>query len=87
MLAAFVASPALCSRAWAGDSAQDFVREIKLFDTVANYVRLSYVKPVDAQKLIHDAIRGMLSGLDEHTAFLEADDFRLLMNDTEGAFG
>jgi len=87
VLAAFVASPALYSRAWAGDSAQDFVREIKLFDTVANYVRLSYVKEVDAEKLIHDAIRGMLSGLDEHTAFLEADDFRLLMNDTEGAFG
>jgi carboxyl-terminal processing protease len=87
VLAAFVASPALFSRAWAGDSAQDFVREIKLFDTVANYVRLSYVKEVNAEKLIHDAIRGMLSGLDEHTTFLEADDFRLLMNDTEGAFG
>jgi carboxyl-terminal processing protease len=87
VLAAFVASPAVFSRAWAGDSAQDFVREIRLFDTVANYVRLSYVEEVDAEKLIHDAIRGMLSGLDEHTAFLEADDFRLLMNDTEGAFG
>ena len=87
VLAAFLASPAVFSRAWAGDSAQDFVREIKLFDTVANYVRLSYVKEVDAGELIHDAIRGMLSGLDEHTAFLEADDFRLLMNDTEGSFG
>jgi carboxyl-terminal processing protease len=87
VLAAFAASPAVFSRAWAADSTQDFVREIKLFDTVANYVRLSYVKEVDAEKLIHDAIRGMLSGLDEHTAFLEADDFRLLLNDTEGSFG
>ena len=87
VLAAFVASPSLFSRAWAGDGAQDFVREIKLFDTVASYVRLSYVEEVDAKALIHDAIRGMLSGLDEHTAFLEADDFRLLINDTEGSFG
>lgn len=87
VVAAFVASPSVFSRAWADDSAQDFVREIKLFDTVATYVRLSYVKEIDAQELIHDAIRGMLSGLDEHTAFLEADDFRLLINDTEGSFG
>jgi carboxyl-terminal processing protease len=87
VLAAFAASPAVFSQAWAGDSAQDFVREIKLFDTVANYVRLSYVKEVDARQLVQDAIRGMLSGLDEHTAFLDADDFRLLINDTEGAFG
>ncbi|MEE9457325.1 MAG: S41 family peptidase [bacterium] len=87
VLAAFAASPAIFSRAWADDNAQDFVREIKLFDTVANYVRLSYVKEVDAEQLVQDAIRGMLSGLDEYTAFLDADDFRLLINDTEGSFG
>jgi carboxyl-terminal processing protease len=87
VLAAFVASPAVFSRAWADDSAQDFVREIKLFDRVAGFVRLSYVEEVDAEELIQDAIRGMLSGLDEHTAFLDADDFRLLLNETEGSFG
>ncbi|UCH77612.1 MAG: S41 family peptidase [Candidatus Coatesbacteria bacterium] len=87
VLAAFAASFPLFSHAWAQDSARDFIREIKLFDTVAHYVRMSYVTEVDATELIHDAIRGMLSGLDEHTAFLEADDFRLLLNDTEGSFG
>lgn len=87
VLGAFVASPAVFSRAWADDNAQDFVREIKLFDTVANYVRLAYVKEVDAEQLVQDAIRGMLSGLDEHTAFLDEDDFRLLINETEGSFG
>jgi carboxyl-terminal processing protease len=87
VLAAFAASPVVFSRAWAEDDAQQFVREIKLFDVVANYVRLSYVKEVDPQTLIQDAIRGMLSGLDEHTTFLDADDFRLLLNETEGSFG
>jgi carboxyl-terminal processing protease len=87
VLVAFLASPAVFSKAWAQESARDFVREVKLFDTVANLVRLSYVKDVDAETLVHDAIRGMLSGLDEHTVFMEADDFRLLLNDTEGSFG
>jgi carboxyl-terminal processing protease len=87
VLAAAVASPVVFSRAWADDSAQDFVANIKLFDKVASYVRVSYVKEVDAEQLVQDAIRGMLSGLDEHTTFLDADDFRLLINDTEGSFG
>lgn len=87
LFTAFLASPVVFSRAWALDSSRDFVREIKLFDTVANYVRLNYVKEVDARELIHAAIRGLLSRLDEYTVFLEADDFRLLLNDTEGSFG
>ncbi len=87
LVTAFVASSVVFSAAWAGDSARDFVREIKLFDTVANYVRLNYVKEVDAEELIHGAIRGLLAQLDEHTIFMEADEFRLILNDTEGAFG
>ncbi len=85
--AAFLAAPLMFSQAWADDNSRDFVREIKLFDTVANYVRVSYVTEVDPRELIHDAIRGMLSGLDAYTVFLEADDFRLLINETEGSFG
>lgn len=87
VVAAFLAAPSMFSRAWADDNSRDFVREIRLFDTVANYVRTSYVTEVDPQELIHDAIRGMLSGLDVYTVFLEADDFRLLINETEGSFG
>jgi len=87
VLAAFVLSPAVFSRAWAADDTRDFVREVKLFETVANYVRLNYVKEVDATDLLHAAIRGLISQLDVYTAFLEADDFRLLLNDTEGSFG
>ncbi len=87
VVAAFLAAPSMFSRAWADDNSRDFVREIRLFDTVANYVRMSYVTEVDPQELIHDAIRGMLSGLDVYTVFLEADDFRLIINETEGSFG
>jgi len=87
LTAAFVAAPAVFQRVWAADDDRDFVRQIQLFDTVANYVRLNYVKEVNAQDLIYGGIRGMLSGLDEHTIFMEPDDFRLLLNDTEGAFG
>jgi carboxyl-terminal processing protease len=87
LVVAFAAAPAFIERAWAADDNRDFVRQIQLFDTVANYVRLNYVKDVDAQDLIYGGIRGMLSRLDEHTVFMEPDDFRLLLNDTEGSFG
>jgi carboxyl-terminal processing protease len=87
VVAAFSAAPSMFSRAWADDNTRDFVREIKLFDTVANWVRVGYVTEVDPQELIHDAIRGMLSGLDVYTVFLEADDYRLLVEESEGSFG
>jgi carboxyl-terminal processing protease len=87
LVAAFIAAPAAFQKAWAADENRDFVRQIQLFDTVANYVRLNYVKEIDAQELIYGGIRGMLGRLDEHTIFLEPDDFRLLLNDTEGSFG
>lgn len=87
LTAAFLAAPTLFEKAWAADNSRDFVKQIQLFDTVANYVRLNYVKDVGAQDLIYGGIRGMLASLDEHTVFLDADDWRLLLNDTEGSFG
>ncbi len=46
-----------------------------------------YVEPVDGKKLITDAINGMLSGLDPHSADLDADAFKHLQVGTEGEFG
>jgi carboxyl-terminal processing protease len=85
--AVLVFSPVLFSSADVDEKASDFYREIKLFETVVQRIRINYVTDVDPKTLIHGAIRGMLNELDDHTMFFESEDFRLLLEDTEGAFG
>jgi C-terminal peptidase prc len=85
--AALVFSPVLFSSADVDEKASDFYREIKLFETIVQRIRINYVTDVDPTTLIHGAIRGMLNELDDHTIFFESDDFRLLLEDTEGSFG
>ena len=40
-------------------------------------IKANYVEPVEDKRLINEAISGMLSGLDPHSAFLDADAFRV----------
>jgi carboxyl-terminal processing protease len=51
------------------------------------YVANNYVDDVDESKLLHDATRGMVAGLDQHSAFLSARRYQRLRQDTEGEFG
>jgi carboxyl-terminal processing protease len=85
--AALVFSPVLFSSADVDEKASDFYREIKLFETIVQRIRINYVTEVDPTTLIHGAIRGMMNELDDHTMFFDSEDFRLLLEDTEGAFG
>jgi carboxyl-terminal processing protease len=39
-------------------------------------VRLTYVEPVEEEKLVEDAIRGMLRELDPHSVYLSAEELR-----------
>jgi len=48
---------------------------------------LRYVEPVEDKKLIVDSISGMLSGLDPHSAYLDAEAFKDLQVGTQGEFG
>ena len=50
-------------------------------------IKQDYVEPVDDHKLLRDAIRGMLSGLDPHSAYLDEDEFKELRVGTSGEFG
>lgn len=49
----------------------------KLLNTIA-IIKQYYVQPVDDDKLIADAIRGMATGLDPHSAYLGEDDLKAL---------
>jgi carboxyl-terminal processing protease len=50
------------------------------------YVSLAYIDEVDEEKLIEDAIRGMLKELDPHSVYLSAEDLRRANESLMGAF-
>jgi carboxyl-terminal processing protease len=60
---------------------------LKLFTDVISIVQRDYVKQVDSRKLIEGAIRGMITELDPHSAYLDPDYFKDLQAQTDGEFG
>lgn len=63
------------------------VEELRLFAEVFDRIKSAYVEPVSDKKLLEDAIRGMLSGLDPHSAYLDAKAYENLQVHTSGQFG
>lgn len=63
------------------------VDELRAFSTVFGLIKQSYVEPVSDKKLIDNAIKGMVSGLDPHSDYLDADAFKDLQVSTQGEFG
>ncbi|MDR2875156.1 MAG: S41 family peptidase [Methylobacillus sp.] len=61
--------------------------DLRAFAEVFGKIKSDYVEPVDDKKLISEAINGMLSGLDPHSAYLDADAFKDLQAGTQGEFG
>lgn len=46
-----------------------------------------YVDPVDRTRMVEGAIKGMVSELDPHSAYMPPQDFSMFQSDTEGQFG
>lgn len=63
------------------------VEELRAFSEVFGRIKSDYVEPVSDKKLITEAINGMLSGLDPHSAYLDAEGFKELQVGTQGEFG
>ncbi len=63
------------------------IEELRSFADVFSAVKKGYVEPIDDKKLITHAISGMLSNLDPHSAYLDADAFKDLQVSTQGEFG
>ncbi len=61
--------------------------ELRLFAEVFERIKTAYVEPVDDAKLLEDAIRGMIAGLDPHSSYLEPDAYQDLQEYTSGEFG
>jgi carboxyl-terminal processing protease len=63
------------------------VEELRTFSDVFGRIKNDYVVDVDDRELIENAIRGMLSGLDPHSSYLDAEQFTELQVGTTGQFG
>ena len=63
------------------------IDEIRQFTDVFGAIKSSYVEPVNDKKLITEAINGMVSGLDPHSAYLDEKAFKDLRETTVGRFG
>jgi carboxyl-terminal processing protease len=63
------------------------IEELRSFADVFNAIKQGYVEPIDDKKLITYAISGMLSNLDPHSQYMDADSFKDLQVSTQGEFG
>jgi len=61
--------------------------EVQQFTNVIEQIKIYYVKDVDDRELFENAIRGMVSGLDPHSAYLDKDSYSDLKISTSGKFG
>ncbi len=61
--------------------------ELQAFTDVYSRIKSDYVEPVKDKKLLEDAIRGMLAGLDPHSNYLNPEEFNDLRIGTTGQFG
>ncbi len=63
------------------------LEELRTFTDVLERVKRDYVEPVSDKELLEDAVRGLLAGLDPHSAYLDVDAFKELQVGTSGEFG
>ncbi|MGA7801731.1 MAG: S41 family peptidase [Gammaproteobacteria bacterium] len=63
------------------------LQELREFTDVYARIKKDYVEPVPDKTLIQDAIRGMMAGLDPHSAYLDKQQFKELQVGTTGQFG
>jgi len=61
--------------------------ELRQLSNVFAAIKNNYVESVDDKTLIDNAISGMVSNLDPHSAYLDADAFREMQTATQGEFG
>ncbi len=63
------------------------IRELRIFAEIFGRIKQEFVEPVSDGELIRHAIRGMLSGIDPHSAFLSAKEYKSLKESAQGEFG
>ncbi len=67
--------------------ATETYEELKTFTEVLALVQKHYVEETKTKDLVYGAIRGMLSTLDPHSAFMPPDVYKEVQVETKGEFG
>lgn len=63
------------------------LEDLRSFTETYNLIKQNYVVDIDDKTLLDNAIKGMLSGLDPHSTFLDMESFKDLREGTSGEFG
>lgn len=84
LLATQVAGPLMAQESKTSTS---LFEQLDLFGDIFERIRGEYVEEVDSKQLIEAAINGMLTSLDPHSSYLNADDAAEMTTQTRGEFG
>lgn len=60
--------------------------QARLFSEVMDRIKRDYIEPIDESKLVESAIRGMVSDLDRHSQYLDADEYEDIRISTTGSY-
>ena len=69
------------------EQAASVYKYLNVFSETLKRAKTDYVEEVSEDKLIEYAINGMLSSLDPHSSYLDADTFKDMREQTKGEFG
>lgn len=69
-----------------GNRADVPLEEMQRFARVFESIKSSYVEPVDEKKLITDAIKGMVTGLDPHSSYFDKKELKEFNESVSGSF-
>ncbi|SMN15628.1 Carboxyl-terminal protease [uncultured Candidatus Thioglobus sp.] len=64
-----------------------FFKDLEAFTVVFSDIKQLYVDDVENKELFNNAIKGMVSGLDPHSVYLEPKEQKSLMESASGKFG
>jgi carboxyl-terminal processing protease len=70
-----------------GTDQQQTYKLLSLFGSVLDRVQSDYVEPVSGRTLIDNALNGMLTGLDPHSAYMTEPQWHDMQSETSGKFG
>ncbi len=72
---------------FSADSSDDLYKEMEIFAEGLAVIDDKYVEDKPAQDLIYGAMDGLLLSLDSYSQFLDPEDYKNLIIETEGKFG
>ncbi|MDC1105031.1 S41 family peptidase [Candidatus Thioglobus sp.] len=84
----YISAPALSAKtAEEEQRLEAFFSDLEAFTVVFSDIKQLYVDDVENKELFNNAIKGMVSGLDPHSVYLEPKEQKSLMESASGKFG